>query len=568
MLPSGVVEAQSVRSPRRSWLGLPKRVRLRQAATRRPDSQLQAFLDRKPPLDPQAALQEWREQAAGHWHDIEVAQEILDAQPLYRQMEQVARTQEDRPEHDEVSWSWRRDWVGLLCSLLFHLIALGLLLIWVQPRPLGSGPLVLQGVSESEALDVNQADLKLSALAETNNQLALENLNVPLPFQPTVAERPTRPPTVPDSPLSVSPSQMPASLSPTGGGITGRRTEERQRLVQQGGGSEDSERAVDWGLAYIAKHQLPDGDWSFTHAKDCTCENAGFNQTRTAATGLALLTFLGRNHNHVDESEYQLTVLKGLNYLIKASRDGDLTMHTGQGMYGQGIATLALAEAYAISKDPTLKKPAQEAVDFIVQAQHPQGGWRYQPGQIGDLNVTGWQLMALKTARLAGLEVPDETLRKAKSFVDSQAVSVGYLFTYPGHDPDVGLPTPTAIGLLLRMYEGWGRERDEIRFGIQYLMGKNVSANHMYFNYYATMVLFHHGGDPWVAWNKRMRDLLINSQATRGHQRGSWYFQHEKTSGEGGRLFNTAISVLILEVYYRHLRLYEDDALKRDFPLD
>ena len=118
------------------------------------------------------------------------------------------------------------------------------------------------------------------------------------------------------------------------------------------------------------------------------------------------------------------------------------------------------------------------------------------------------------------------------------------------------------------MYEGWGPNRDTIRFGVKYLERQSVSANHMYYNYYATMVMFHFGGDEWKAWNQQMRDFLVNTQELAGHERGSWYFDHPLTGGEGGRLFNTVMGVLILEVYYRHLRLYEEDVLEADFPLD
>jgi hypothetical protein len=353
-----------------------------------------------------------------------------------------------------------------------------------------------------------------------------------------------------------------------GGGLSGRRAARRAELVAQGGGNEASEEAVDRGLEWLARHQWPDGGWSFRHPPHSRAGNAGSSASRTAATGLALLCFLGRDHHHVEESQYQKVVLNGLNYLLKVSRQGDLTQLTEHSMYGQGIATLALAEAYALSGDPSLKEPAQAAVNFIVEAQHPLGGWRYMPGQLGDINVTGWQCLALKTARLSGLNVPDQTLRLATKFVDSQSVSPGAYFTYPGLDPNLPQPVPTAIGLLLRMHQGWGHGRDEIQMGVDYLVTQKVSASHIYFNYYATMVLFHYGGPLWPAWNEEIRDFLLNTQSDVGHERGSWFFPHAKTGTEGGRLYCTAMAILILEVYYRHLRLYDEIVLIRDFPLD
>lgn len=484
-------------------------------------------------------------------------------------MRQLAESQPESRADEEPSWDWRRDWWGLAYSLLIHVAILVLLLLWVQPRQTGQGPMTFQGKFDGEQLDQPaELDMQQAALSQQWDQVSVLDQEVPLPVSPNVAQRATRPVVLPEVSMPGVVSDAPIAKAPNGGGLSGRRAEDRARLVQQGGGNDASEQAVDLALIYLSKHQRRDGRWQFQHGADCTCRNPGYNATDTAATGLALLAFLGRNHNHVDKSQYQETVLNGLNFLLTTSKDGDLTMLTEMSMYGQGIATLALAEAYAISKDPALKKPTQEAVDFIVQAQHPLGGWRYVPGQIGDLNVTGWQLMALKTARLAGLEVPDQTLQRAKSFVDSQATSVGYLFSYPGTDPTVGQPVPSAIGILLRMYEGWGPGRDEIRDGAKYLLGRNVSNNHIYFNYYATMVLFHYGGEEWKTWNPFMREYLINTQELLGHERGSWYFEHPKTGEAGGRLFNTVMAVMILEVYYRHLRLYEEDALQRDFPLE
>lgn len=507
-------------------------------------------------------------QQQSHWHDIQMqaTAPVLDPPPL-----QGADHAEASSQESPVYYS-RRETLGIVASLLLHVVLLLLLAIWVQRQSFGEGPLTFQiaaSTSPAESVD-------LSGLIGSTSQLEATSIfdhQLPTPDSRIVSPEVRPEVQTPSLPLtSKFPTIATSELSPTGGGLAGRKADQRAELVKNGGGNEASENAVDLGLEWLAKHQADDGSWSFLHDKDhgaeCNCPNPGFSTSRTAATGLALLCFLGRNHNHVDSSEYQRVVLRGLNFLIAQSKQGDLTELSPTSMYGQGIASLALAEAFAITQDPVLKKPTQQAVDFIVKAQHPLGGWRYMPGQLGDLNVTGWQWMTLKTAKLGGLEVPDLAMQKAKKFLDSQAVSGTGTFNYPGLDPTASQPTPTAIGLLLRMYTGWNRGRDEMVQGVEYLLNRGVSANHVYFNYYTTVVLFHFAGPEWEQWNPRMRDLLINSQDLFGHQRGSWYFPHPKTGAEGGRLFNTAMSILILEVYYRHLRLYDESALLRDFPLD
>jgi len=529
------------------------------------DPQLTDFLATRQRADADQVLESLRRQRAGHWHDL-----VLDSPPSAQEpslpLAEVAVA--DESDSESTTWYERRDIFGIGLSLLFHLLVLIVIACWFFPQRGGQGPLVLEGLEAGPQLSDIELRSDQLALAQEFNHESLFDRPWPVPH-PTLPSRVETSPLVATEPweTEVAP-QTTEQFAEGGGGLSGRSAENRPALVIQGGGNEQSELAVDRGLDWLARHQWPDGGWSFRHPPGSQSKNAGSSASRTAATGLALLCFLGRNHHHAAESQYQKVVLDGLNYLLKVSQNGDLTQLTEHSMYGQGIASLALAEAYALSRDSALKKPTQQAIDFIVQAQHPLGGWRYQPGQIGDINVTGWQLMALKTARMAGLDVPDATLQKATRFVDSQAVSPGAFFTYPGLDPTVPQPVPTAIGLLLRMFQGWGHGREEFQMGTDYLASRKVSADHIYYNYYTTMVLFHYGGPLWKAWNQEMRDFLLNTQHDLGPERGSWFFPHLKTGGEGGRLYCTTMAILILEVYYRHLRLYDSSVLVRDFPLD
>ncbi len=350
----------------------------------------------------------------------------------------------------------------------------------------------------------------------------------------------------------------------SGGGFQGRAGDLKKQLLGQGGGTRESEDAVGLGLAWLAAHQWQDGGWRLDLADGpCggRCRNSGKVATSTGATGLALLPFLGAGHTHL-AGDYRDVVHRGLYYLksrgIKTPHGLDLQEGT---MYGHGIATLALCEAYAMTQDESLREPAQQAIDFICYAQHSEGGWRYYPNQPGDTTVFGWQMMSLKSAAMGGLNVPSPVVALGQRFLDSVQSANG---AYYGYQIRGKKPGPTAVGLLIRMYTGWPHEDARLQRGVEFLANEGPAQRDMYFNYYATQVMHHYGGPLWPKWNVKMREHLIKTQATTGHERGSWFFIDQHGS-QGGRLYTTAICTMILEVYYRHMPIYQDMAVEDDW---
>jgi len=346
------------------------------------------------------------------------------------------------------------------------------------------------------------------------------------------------------------------NIVPTGGGFEGRKPQNRKRLVGERGGNEKSEAAVEMALAWLARHQRDDGSWRFNHLEGrCggRCRNPGSVETPTGATALALLPFLGAGHTHTDQGEYSEAIDKALYYLIEQAMETPHGADLQQGtMYAQGLAAIALCEAYAMTEDKALRPTAEAALKYIGYAQHPKGGWRYFPGQPGDMTVTGWQMMALKSAQMAQLTVPAGAITRGKTFLNGMATGDGAYYGYLERGKD---PAPTAIGLLCRMYTGWSLADGRLANGVAYLADLGPSKDDMYFNYYATQVLHHYGGSSWKPWNEKLRDHLIKTQSLAGHERGSWYFADEH-GVRAGRLYNTAMSAMILEVYYRHMPLY------------
>ncbi|TWT69545.1 prenyltransferase/squalene oxidase repeat-containing protein [Crateriforma conspicua] len=372
--------------------------------------------------------------------------------------------------------------------------------------------------------------------------------------------------------------------------LSSRGKDMREDMLRKYGGTPSSEAAVSAALKWLALHQAPNGGWTFNHASVCRgrCGNIGepkYLRAYNAATALALLPFLGAGQTHY-EGEYQQVVRKGLLFLIKNGRKGkikgvnmlDFTEPGGR-MYSHGLAAIALSEAYAMTQDPALAEPTQAALNFIVWAQGPDGGWRYQPNSpMGDTSVVGWQLMALKSGYMGHLVVPPQSISESVRYLNRVQGKNGAVYGYvappaPRMDDPTKLkisPACTAIGLLCRMYTGWQKGDPRLEAGVQELARIGVRRDNIYYDYYAAQVLRHHGGSEWQAFNEILRDWLVSTQSQDRGAKGSWHFpdsQSHKGPVEGGRLLSTAFATMILEVYYRHMPLYADAAAEEEFPL-
>jgi hypothetical protein len=381
--------------------------------------------------------------------------------------------------------------------------------------------------------------------------------------------------------------------------LSGRSASQRAQQLQARGGTPASENAVQLALKWLADHQLPDGSWSFDHrtgpGTHRTSPNPGdFAHAPNAATAMALLTFLGAGQTHL-AGDYTETVDRGLAFLVlnaQRSRYGWTWSETQGLMYSHGLVAIALCEAYAMTSDVRLLEAARQSIRYIEYAQdHHGGGWRYEPKQRGDLSVAGWQIMALKSAKMCGLEVDSDVIRLSRRFLNFVSSESGAFYGYTdATDPDeTPRKTMTSVGLLCQMYLGWSRENPALGTGVKWLSergpeigdwkpgmlltetGKDDFRSGMYYNYYATQVMSQYGGEEWKEWNESMRDFLVATQATEGAARGSWFFQHPEEGGylHGGRLYATTLAAMTLEVYYRYLPLYDSNQTSEaEFELD
>lgn len=472
---------------------------------------------------------------------------------------------------DQPSW---------VTSLLVHLMILMVLALLILPASNDPRPLELSfsdarrdeieiKTLQLEPDDPEEAPPEVPPLQVTpaEDELPLAMPEVTLPELPSIAELTRDVASI----LAADPAVGEASFGMPGG-FEGR--EGRRGMALDSGASAESEEAVDRALVWLAAHQGRGGRWTFD-LRDCgcngKCRQAGtLNMATNGSTALALLPFLGAGQTH--ESGYHRHVVEaGLNYLLEQQRR-DGSFHEPQGnMYSHGIATLVLCESLAMTKtdpggesrpyrqQPRLRKAAQRAIDFIEESQHAAGGWRYSPNQRGDTSVVGWQAMALQSAKMAKLKVSGRVLERTSSFLDS--VQTGQYGSNYGYLSPGVRPGTSAIGLLTRMYLGWDRTHPGIAAGASYLNEIGPSANNVYYDYYATQVMHHYQGPLWRDWNRQMRDHLVETQETKGHESGSWYFDGDYGSQAGGRLYITAMSTMILEVYYRHQPIYRQEAV-------
>ena len=392
--------------------------------------------------------------------------------------------------------------------------------------------------------------------------------------QPTIAivpgNLPQRPETLSDSIRLSGANGNVTATAFVNSSLEGRNSKNRAMNGERNGATPASEAAVEAALAYLARHQRNNGSWTI-RLEDGPCQGecdhggTDLDPHEIAATGLALLCFMGAGHT-MHAGEYSDQVSRGIYFLIQ-----NLKIQSGKGtwltsvakseMYEHGIATLAICEALQMTGDASLSESCQAAINQIIYAQNSAGGWGYKPKSPGDLSIVGWQVLALKSAFAAKLNVNAETIRLVDLFLN-QHTKGEFMFVY--NIGDRPTPSMTAIGTLMRIFRGRPKTDPAIIRAIDYLTKEGPSPADVYYDYYATQVLFQFGGKPWKDWNNVMRDYLVSTQEKSGHMAGSWWFQARDgnplskiANQTGGRLYVTAMNCLTLEVYYRYLPVNE-----------
>ena len=364
----------------------------------------------------------------------------------------------------------------------------------------------------------------------------------------------------PDATTAVSDVQAPQ----IGMALSGRQegSARSSELLGRFGGSETTEAAVNKGLEWLARNQRHDGSWSLAGPYGGGVPQGFDNEA--SATAMALLAFQGAG-NTPQAGRFKSNVARGWKWLLRQQGADGCFFQTGgfnHRFYTQGQCAIAVCELYGMTKDAQYKGPAQYAIDYCLRSQSPEGGWRYTPNMDSDVSVTGWVVMALQSARMAGLRLPEENLRKVDRYLDSVAQHDGARYPYQrGGDVRRSM---TAEALLMREYLGWKRDDPRLKDGMAWITSPEnlidfTNNRDVYYWYYATQAAHHIEGDYWKRWNAVMRQIMPEQQVPRGREAGSWDPNRpsaDQWANHGGRLYVTCLSIYMLEVYYRHLPIY------------
>jgi hypothetical protein len=345
-------------------------------------------------------------------------------------------------------------------------------------------------------------------------------------------------------------------------------------------------------LRWLARHQNPDGSWSAAGFGKCcsgaSCSGAGDQEFDEGVTALALLAFHGAGYSHLSkdtmvdpavpdrELHFGKVVKKGLQWLSeRQDAEGCVGGRGAKFMYNHAIATLALSEAYGMTLSEVLRAPAEKAVEFLLAAQNPGKGWRYGAREgDNDTSVTGWAVMALKSAESSEISFPRKAYDGALAWLDQATERggtprVGYTQAgsgkvfIPGRNEEFAdHPTMSAVAVLSRIFI----QKDKRQAPLAAALAADLPAWEegqvdFYYWYYGSLALFQVDGPTgplWKKWNEPMKVALVKNQkpAKSGCENGSWDPAADRWGSEGGRVYATAINTLTLEVYYRYAHVF------------
>jgi len=304
-----------------------------------------------------------------------------------------------------------------------------------------------------------------------------------------------------------------------------------------------TDRTVQQGLDFLAAQQHADGSYG-----------SGGYRGNVAITALAGMAFLSSGSTP-GRGPYGNNVSRCIDYLLANTQESGFILHQPAAshgpMYGHGFATLFLAECYGMSPRPELREKLSKAVRLIVNCQNKEGGWRYLPQRAdADISVTVCQVMALRAARNAGINVPRDTIDRSIDYVKRcQNPDGGFMYTQQGGESAFA----RSAAALVALYSAGVYEGPEITKGLTYLMQfapkRGVTRQEPYYyygHYYAIQAMWQAGGDQWTRWYPAIRDELIARQ----HKDGSWI---DPISVD----FGTSIAILVLETPNNYLPIFQ-----------
>lgn len=316
-----------------------------------------------------------------------------------------------------------------------------------------------------------------------------------------------------------------------------------------------TEEVIRGALKYLAAKQLPNGAWMSPNGEH-----------PVAVTAYTLMAFLATG-NLPNEGEYGKNVASGTQFLLNCVRsDGYITSEGVQAgrkssnMYDHGIGTIALAEVYGQTPDPKLREKLSLAIKLIVRCQSREGGWRYAPQpQDADISVTVLQVVALRAAKNAGLEVPQATIDRAVQFVRSCHDRASGGFCYQPRSKEPGFARTAAAIYSLQVC---GLYDDElVGKGAAYLTRNPHGGGVAYFTYghfYAAPAMYMIGGETWKSWYGGIKTMLLDKLALPQGDKTMAYWEGIDGNAKGvGPVYATAVYTTILAMPYHYVPLYQ-----------
>lgn len=304
--------------------------------------------------------------------------------------------------------------------------------------------------------------------------------------------------------------------------------------------SAEAKQAITRGLELFAKTQNEDGSWGEGNI--------------SGATALGLMSFMLQGHVP-GEGKYGEATAKAIDFLISVEKNGYFHHEKDRGMYEHGLALLALSEAWGQSKDPRIRPAIKRAVNTTLNAQNHEGGWRYSPRpSTADTSCTAMQVVALASAREAGIAVPEKTIQRAVDYLTACEVRSTGGFTYqlaagaPLGGANLARTACSTLALMLSDQH----KHPATRGGVAYIAAQSdlafESTGHYYYaHYYAVQAMYQAGDKHFNQWYPRISEALLKKQ----NEDGSW--------GTHGRTnpVETGFAILTLGVPYRYLPIYQ-----------
>ncbi|MSR18222.1 MAG: prenyltransferase [Phycisphaerales bacterium] len=302
--------------------------------------------------------------------------------------------------------------------------------------------------------------------------------------------------------------------------------------------------SVSRGLEYLKSIQNEDGSFG-----------RGRYGRHVGIAALAALAFMA-DGNTPGRGIYGEQVEKALGFVLSGATESGLLAAeaTHAPMYGHGFATLFLGEVYGMnSEDSRVRDALVRAINLIANSQNEEGGWRYNPVPYeADVSVTICQVMALRSARNAGIKVPKETIDAAVRYVRLCQNDDGG-FRYMSLPGSSAWPR-AAAGVATLFYAGIYHDDGIVR-GLEYLQrsapsgtsGPGTQAHYFYGHYYSVQAMYLAGGNYWKSWWPRVRDELISIQDAAG----AW------KDHQAGDAYATAMALIVLQMPKRYLPIFQ-----------